>query len=260
MALARKLSDLPGIDAVIGLGSIGRHFADDSSDIDLMVLGRGPSVIQLQTGEHFVAGTSVDVFAVDLESAPVNSWSRERREAVLEGVVLFASSNFDVRRLAKDCQLSPIERRLLVCDAFLRLGWIGFQPPEWDGRLLYGYKWTLAPNVWEQRGCLDCAHQTVDDAFELALQALYAINHVHLPDRKWRLFLASGLQWQPMRFGAELKSVLRPARTSDTYASRVRAVRRIVSSIGKEAARRRLISGDIYAFWRQSADDYATTR
>lgn len=260
MALARKLQDIPGVEAVIGLGSIGRNFADDSSDIDIMVLGRGTAVIQLQTGEHFVAGTSVDIFAVDLESAPVASWSRERREAVLEGVVLVASPNFDVRRLTKDCRLSPNERRLLVCDAFLRLGWIGFQPAEWDGQLLYGYKWTLVPNVWQQRGCLDCAHQTVDDALDLALQALYAVNHVHLPDRKWRLFLASGLPWQPRRFHAELKSVLRPARASDTYASRVCAVRRIVSSIGKEAVRRRLLGGDIYAFWRQFADDYATTR
>lgn len=94
--LTQHLARIPGVGAVLGLGSLGRNFADHSSDIDLMVLGHGEGLIHLPTGEHFVAGTSVDLFGVDLDSAPVSQWNADRREALLESVVLYRAANFQL--------------------------------------------------------------------------------------------------------------------------------------------------------------------
>jgi hypothetical protein len=125
---------------------------------------------------------------------------------------------------------------------------------------VHGYTWTLPSDVWRQRGDLDAAHLSVDYGLDLALQALFLINGLQVPYVKWRLFLATGVAWQPARLRKRLAEILRVARDETTLDGRVATLRGIAGDLAKEAERRRLLRGDIYRAWCRQSDDYTTTR
>jgi hypothetical protein len=90
LALTHSLQELPSVQAILGLGSLSRNFADSWSDLDLAVLGSGPDLAQLWRGERNLAGIDVDLFVVNLESSPPNTWDDSRLQAFEESVLLFA--------------------------------------------------------------------------------------------------------------------------------------------------------------------------
>jgi len=76
--LVEKLGHLPGVQAVLGLGSVARGFADAWSDLDLAVILRGGHGVPWR-GERWFAGVSVDLYAVDLDASPSTGWDESRR-------------------------------------------------------------------------------------------------------------------------------------------------------------------------------------
>lgn len=256
MLIARRFLAVPGVEAVLGLGSIARGFGDQYSDIDILVLGRGESIQAIATGEHFISGTSIDLFAVDRIAAPIRSWSLERREAVMDSVVLASSREFSPRSLARTCRLSRREQRSMAVELLLQLGWVGCHPPAWDGSVKHGYDWCLPPDVWRHRGQSLPAHLTVDYAFDLVLRLVYLLNGRIPPDPKWRLHLTPGLPWTPRSFHSLRDAILLPPRVPRTLDARLAAVRSLAGAAARRASTMGLLGKDMYRQWTKTATDY----
>jgi len=79
-AIADRISNLSGVEIVLGLGSLSRGFADEWSDVDIAVLGRGHGLRRLWRGERSFAGLSIDLFVIDLDAAPPSKWDSSRRQ------------------------------------------------------------------------------------------------------------------------------------------------------------------------------------
>ncbi len=252
-ALTHSWQELPGVQAILGLGSLSRHFADAWSDLDLAVLGSGPDLAEFWRGERNLAGIDVDLFVVDLASSPPDAWDDSRLQAFEESVILFARNPSIIQLLQQAVRFDEKEQMLKIQEIVLKLGWIGFQPRAWYDLHTYGYLWSVPYDLWMRRGSTASAHATVDKALDLTVQLLFLTNGQRIPDVKWRRFLVPHLPWLPPHFASLLEQVDTGIRNADGFQSRATAVLRVVSyleEVGK-------ITGDLYQTYLHTAPDYS---
>jgi predicted nucleotidyltransferase len=256
-ALTHSLQELPGVQAILGLGSLARNFADSWSDLDLAVLGSGPDLTQLWRGERSLAGIDVDLFVVDLESSPPETWDDSRLQAFEESVLLFARDTSIIQLLQQAVRFDEQEQNRKIREIVLMLGWIGFQPRAWSDLHKYGYLWSVPYDLWMRRGSTASAHATVDRALDLTVQLLFLTNRQRIPDVKWRRFLVPHLPWLPPHFASLLEQVETGMRNEDGFLSRATAVLTIVEGVVSYLEEIGRISGDLYQTYLRTAPDYA---
>ncbi len=181
-ALSSAFAEHPGVEAVFGLGSLARGFGDAFSDLDLGLLGRGLGRLPWR-GERWFCGVSVDLYAVDLERVPVGRWDATRKQAFEESVLLHATPRFRLAPFRSALRLGRSERRESLCQLVFKIGWLGFEPKCWFGRVARNYHWALPHDLWLRRGSLESAHLTVDRVFDYALELLYLLDEKRPPIR-----------------------------------------------------------------------------
>lgn len=250
------LAGQPGIDAVLGLGSIGRDFGDRSSDIDLLVLARGAAARALPTGEHFIGGVAFDLFGADLDVAPPGSWSIGRRQAVEEAAILWCSTDFSPDGLRSEISVTESDLRILVAESLFGLGWIGCHPPSWTGTDRYGYPWEVAPTIWEQRGNLHAANATLDKALRLAMNLMFLALRRLPPDPSWAVVLCAALPLAPPSTAALLSLLDTAPRTWQTLDERVASFQRWVTEIVTSVTETVDLSSDLYREFVANSSEY----
>jgi hypothetical protein len=255
-ALADSFSKVPGVELILGLGSLARGFADEWSDLDLAVLGRGAALDQFWTGERWFAGVSVDLFVVDLDASPPQRWDASRRQAYEESRVLYKHPRADLRGLQRSTRLGAQERRTSILEILFKVGWLGFAPREWFMQTRYGYLWSLPPDEWQRRGCAASAHVTVDRVLDLLLQLLFLLNRQHIPDPKWRRFLVTGLNVLPKRFVETLQQIERLPRDPKHLKARADRLLNLVEATTDILEKEGLLRGDLYSAFLQHCPDY----
>jgi GNAT superfamily N-acetyltransferase len=256
-ALVEQLAAVRGVQAILGLGSIGRGFGDVWSDVDLAVLGTGPAVRRLPVGESWVAGVSVDLFVVDLAASPLDRWDDARRQAVGEGVILHCSDPALAARLRRIVRLRAAEQSARVSGTLLKLGWLGFCPRTWVGHVRHGYLWPLPHDLWLRRGHLPSAHATADQALALALQLLFLVNGRLPPDPKWLRFLAPGLSWLPDGIEGLLYTAENSTRDDPGFATRADAILRMVEATTHRLEAHGELATDLYRSYLKLSPEYA---
>jgi hypothetical protein len=254
--LAARFSRLPGVDMVLGLGSLARGFADRWSDLDLAVLGHGRGLRKLWRGEQSYGGFSVDLYVIDTTLAPASTWSEARRQALAESVVLFSRNRRLLAHLRSHLRLSRGEMRDRVAQCLFELGAMGYQPRHWRGRKRHGYVWGLVPDLWIRRGCLLSAHANADRALDMLLQLLFLMNGRLPPHPKWRLFLAPGLPWLPRGFSQRPARMTAARRDLAGYRLRERHLLTLVEAVVTELERRALLGPDTYRRFVERYPDY----
>jgi RimJ/RimL family protein N-acetyltransferase/predicted nucleotidyltransferase len=254
-ALVDRARRVPQVEVVLGMGSLARGFADQWSDLDLAILGRRLDPKDFWRGERYFGEVSVDLFLVDLNFTPPARWDRARRQAFEESVVLFRREKSSLECLRR-VRLGKRERLRGMQELLFHLGWIGFAPRSWFGQTRYGYVWGVPPDVWLQRGSLAAAHETVSRAFEMILQLLYLINFQHIPDPKWRLYLAPGLPWLPSRFEELAACLSSDVRDEAGFRRRSDAALSLIDAAVDRMESRREIEGDWYEAYLQFCRDY----
>jgi GNAT superfamily N-acetyltransferase len=254
--LVRQVRRRPCVEAIVGLGSLGRGFADRWSDIDLAILGRGTGLRRLPHGERWLAGTSIDFYVVDLDRSPPAVWDESRRQALGEGVVLFARGRDLLRSLRRVLRLGARERKHLIRELVLKIGWLGFEPRSWYNQVRCGYLWSLPHDLWLQRGDLASAHATVDQALGHAFELLFVLNGRLVPDLKWRRFLVAGLPWLPADFASLLQQAEQPARDRAGFSMRAEAVLAIIERTLGRLEEAGELGEDLYRAFLRSSPDY----
>jgi len=250
LAVARQLtarfSRLPGVQLVLGLGSLARGFADRWSDLDLVVLGHGPGLRKLWRGEQIHGGINVDLYPIDTMTSPASGWHDACRQAVSESVVLFSRNPKLLADLRRHLRLGRSEMRGRVIACLFELGAMGYQPRSWRNRQRHGYVWPLVPDLWLRRGCLASAHANADRALDMLLQLLFLLNGRLPPYVKWRLFLAPGLPWLPQGFTRHLDQITGAARNLAGYQQRQRHLLALIEAAVAELEHRRLLGPSTY--------------
>ncbi len=255
--VTHSLQELPGVQAILGLGSLFRHFGDSWSDLDLAVLGSGPDLAQLWRGERSFAGIDVDLFVVDLESFPPDTWDDSRLQAFEESVILFARDASIIQLLQQAVRFDEKEQIIKIQEIVLKLGWIGFQPRAWYDLHKYGYLWSVPYDLWLRRGSTASAHATVDRVLDFTVQLLFLTNRQRIPDVKWRRFLVPHLPWLPPHFASLLEQVDTGIRNEDGFLSRATAVLTIVEGVVSYLEEVGKINGDIYQTYLRTTRDYS---
>lgn len=255
-AVVDVLRTIPGVELVLGLGSLPRRFGDEWSDLDIGVLARGPAVDSLWRGEQWVMGVSIDLFAVDLESCPPAAWDAARKQAFEESIVLAVRSQESVRQIRRALRLGTEERKAAIADLVFRMGWLGFAPREWFMTERFGYLWSLPPDVWLRRGSVPAAHLTADQVLDMELSLLFLANDRRVPDPKWRRFLAPTLPWLPPQFQSRLSVVESAPRTQRGFKARSAALLSLVEDTIARLEDARLLGRDMYGRFLQSSADY----
>lgn len=254
--LTERFSGVPGVEFVLGLGSLARGFADEWSDLDIAVLGRGEHLTRFWTGERWLAGLSVDLFVIDLDRSPPTTWDPERRQALEESRVLFHGRGHRVSSLRNVLKLRPRERRRALLDALFEIGWLGFSPTDWLMKDIYGYKWSLPPDQWLRRGCCASAHITIDRVLDKLIQLLFLLNHRRVPDPKWRRFLAPGLDVLPTGFLRAVEEIEALPRDAAHYRSRSERLLGLIAGAVRLLSREGILKGDLYSEFLGNSSDY----
>ncbi len=249
----------PGVELVLGLGSLARGFGDEWSDLDLAVLGRELCLDRLWRGENWLAGLCVDLFLVDLDSSPPGNWDPDRRQAYEESRVLFCRPGFQLKALQKSLKLSSGERRRGIYDALFRIGWLGFEPRAWYMKTHYGYLWSLPPDEWMHRGCTASAHITVDRVVDILFQILFLLNWQHIPDAKWRRFLVPGLEILPGDFLVKLEKIETLPRNAKQLKARIDLLLSLVEDAVSILSEQAILRGDLYRAFLRHCPDYDPT-
>ena len=257
-AVAAALRSVPGVQLVLGLGSIGREFGDRNSDIDLFVIGRGHAIRTIPSGERWIAGFDFDVFVFDLDEAPYAGWDDERRQAVGEGAVLWADSARAVRELRRATYMRRSEQRARIAETLLSLSWVGFHPPSLNGRTEFGYYWALPSDMWVERGHLASAHASVDEAIGFLLALLFFANQQFLASRKWRRYLAEWLPWTPSRFPARLSAIEAGSRDEAGFTARAQALLELIEETFAYVRDSGLVPRDVYRAYQLTTPDYSS--
>jgi len=255
-ALVEQIQEDPGVEVILGLGSLARGFGDAWSDIDLAVLGRGPGVGKLWRGERWFAGLSVDLYPVDLEASPPSTWDDTRLQAFEESLVLFRRHPSAVQALRQALRLGTEARRERTRELLFKIGWLGFEPRTWYGQHKYGYTWALPHDLWIKRGCVAAAHVIIDRVLDYALQILFLTNDRRIPDPKWRHYLVSGLPWLPEDFHTLFKNVEEAPRDYRGFQLRSEALFLIIECLVERLEATGDITGDIYTAYLRTSQDY----
>lgn len=255
-ALSEQMRTIDGIELILGLGSLARGFGDYWSDVDLAVLGRGTGLDDLWRGERQFAGLTVDLFAVDLDASPSETWNESRRQAFEESVVLFTADDSLPDFIQEAVHLKETERVHKVREVLLEIGWLGFAPRCWANQLKYGYLWSLPPDLWLRRGSTVSAHATINGVLDLTLKLLFLTNARRIPDFKWRRYLVTSLPWVPTNFGSLLERVERTDNSETAFRGRADALLSIIEAIVEKLEETGSLEANLYEKFLQVSDDY----
>lgn len=255
-ALLDVFTHLPGVEIVLGLGSLARGFGDEWSDLDLAILGRGLSLKTFWQGELWLAGLSVDLFVVDLDSSTPGSWELGRRQAYEESRILFSRPEYPLNALKQSLRLGSAERRWGIYDLIFRMGWLGFAPRNWYMKVRHGYLWSLPPDEWLHRGCVASAHITVDRVVDMLFQLLFLLNWQHVPDAKWRRFLIPGLQVVPTKMLSTLQDIETLPRDVEHLKERADLLLSLVDATAGILSRQGHLKGNLYRAFLKHCPDY----
>jgi hypothetical protein len=217
-----RLRVFPEVEGVVLIAGVARQpyrpFADLYSDIDLAVFLRSPVVpdgmdlksFTLAHQEQLPAWLPDYQFVVPLspsgerevnlhqllysyECREDNPWPEAKKEAYAYTSEVVYDREGRVRRLIET------KTRFDTAERTRRLARIAVQVP-WSG-------W-LNPRRQLKRGLVTCAHDLLNDACELMIEALFLINGRYRPHRKWRLAVAENLPLKPARFSQLIREAM----------------------------------------------------
>lgn len=202
--LVRQISAERGVAGIVLLGGLTRRFADEHSDVDIVVvtdrqdgalkrriegLGRsmgGRTGLDIDLEVHSVRGFG------GLEPTDWRRWEYRSAEIVLDrgGVVgklvsrlVTVPDDFWVDRVVKD---------------WTYLQWYAC-PPEGGSSIA---------ESWLDRGDLASAHYCMNYALEILLELVYALNREFVPAPKWRVYSLHELGWRPKGLDGILREML----------------------------------------------------
>ena len=193
-ALVSKISKCDGVTGIAFIGGLVRGFADEYSDLDIIVLlsirdeKLRKRLYKLSSSEAKRRKVDIDMEVHFLENFKKRRWDEIDRWEFSRAEIVF-----DPEGMLK----KVIDEKLVLPESFWvnrivvhteHLKWYCCPPRENVG--------TVAEN-WIDRGDLQSAHHCLNYSVDVMLKILFALNREHLPAPKWQLFYSRSLKWLP---------------------------------------------------------------
>lgn len=223
--LVSKIVKDSGVAGIVFAGGLARGFADEYSDIDVLVFLRRKSqvlrerILELSAAEQKSSGIDVD-----LEIHLLDDFRKRRLSEIhmwdLSHVQIVFDPDGKTEHLLREKTAVPRDfwiRRIVVYGEYLK--WYCCPPRANIGTNAEG---------WVKRGDMVSAHYCVSYGLDMIVNVIYALNKEFLPPPKWRFFYLHNLEWLPNDFRRLLKQVLLvEALTVKNFDRRLTALRRL---------------------------------
>lgn len=230
----------------LGTGSIPRGFADSNSDVDLFIIHKKDSYPKhIEYGEHIFRGISLDIKTA-LDNDDLDKWNMVRRWHLLEGVSLFSTNPKLIGEYSSKLGLTRASQINHIQCLVMHMGWIGFQPTNWQNRTIHGYNWPTKPDVWISRGYDELSNRVVSRAFDLMVNLLFLVNDRPYPGAKWKYFLVTKLQWLPEKFIENTKLLFPTGGAVLPPDTQVAVLLELVDSVFERLDEKKLLLNNIY--------------
>jgi predicted nucleotidyltransferase len=203
--ISSRVSALDGVVGIVLLGGLSRGFADESSDVDIIVFLNKTDddlrrlVGQIGQDEQRRTGIEVDLEVHRLEDFERRRWTEvDRWDFSIAKVVLDSSG--DVNKMISSKLKVPEHfwvRRVVICAEYMK--WYCC-PPNDDAS-------SIAETSVE-RGDPVTAHYCINYGLDLLVRTLFALSKTFLPPPKWRILYSRDLPWLPTKYEDALGKLL----------------------------------------------------
>ena len=227
--LASKISSCEGVAGIAFIGGLVRGFADQYSDLDIVVLLAGrderlrKQLYELASSEAKRYSVDVDMEVHFLEDFRKRKWDEIDRWEFAKAKIVSDPEGALKEILSEKLRLpkSFWTNRVVVYAEYLK--WYCCPPRENVG--------TIAES-WVIRGDMQSAHYCLNYSVDLMLKMLFALNREHLPAAKWRLFYSRNLKWLPKDYESLVEDAMRIKSYSlGDFKLRLQALRKMWNSI-----------------------------
>jgi len=203
---ASKIKVLDGVAGILFIGGLVRGFADEFSDLGIVVFIKGKNEgLKKRLIELWLDAEHRHNVEIDLEIHSIEDFMRQALDEAERWEFSKAEIVFDPDGEAR----KALTAKLRVSKRF------------WTKRIVIFaecLKWYCCPTkkdagtiaeVWIKRGDLTSAHYCLNYAVELIIKLVFALNKEFLPSPKWRIFRSYSLKWLPKNYKRLIKEALK---------------------------------------------------
>ncbi|MEM3153769.1 MAG: nucleotidyltransferase domain-containing protein [Candidatus Bathyarchaeia archaeon] len=202
---ASQIAAHKGVAGILFLGGLARGFADEFSDLDVLVLlkNRDEDLKRKLVGiwrdaerRHRI---EIDFEIHFIEDFKAYSWDDADRWEFLKAKIVFDPEGEAKKVLDEKLKVSENfwKKRVVVCAEYLK--W--YCCPVRKGS-------STVAEVWIKRGDLTSAHYCLNYGVELLIRLIFALNKEFWPAPKWRLFHSYSLKWLPKNYSRLIREAL----------------------------------------------------
>ncbi|MEM3616642.1 MAG: DUF4037 domain-containing protein [Candidatus Bathyarchaeia archaeon] len=234
---ASKIAAHEGVAGILFLGGLVRGFADEFSDLDVVVLLKNRDedlkrkLVRLWRDAERRHRIEIDFEIHFIEDFKAYGWDDADRWEFSKAKVVFDPDGEARKVLEEKLRVSENfwKKRIVVCAEYLK--WYCCPVRKGSGTVV---------EVWIKRGDITSAHYCLNYGVELLIRLIFALNREFLPAPKWRLFYSYGLKWLPKNYRRLIKEALGTGELSlVNFEKRLRALQ----ALGQEVFRK--IEGDM---------------
>jgi predicted nucleotidyltransferase len=229
---ASKIKVHEGVAGILFIGGLARGFADEFSDLDVVVLLKERNedlkkkLIRLWLGAECRYRIEIDFEIHPVEDSRKQDWGEADKWEFSKAKIFFDPDGETKKVLEEKLRVSENfwKKRVVICAEYLK--WYCCPVKRRAG--------TIA-EVWIKRGDLTSVHYCLNYGADLLIKLIFALNKEFLPAPKWRIFYSYSLKWLPKNYKRLINKALRAGELSLVdFERRLRALQ----SLGREVFRK----------------------
>ena len=220
--IAKDLSKLEGVVGITLTGGLSRDYADEYSEIDLIVYFEKNAFKEwlyakasLPEGDSKYKGSYVDIKYLCYEDELKNEWSHYKKWDSSYAKILYDPQGLIKKLLQENTSLSEKEKEELIDRYFM----------------LYGAFFDWVVSQWVHRGDYLAANHCLNTLLDSIIKTVFLVNGEFIPFEKWTLNFSYSLEWTPKNWEERIREAMLVKEISEEEVKRRQS---ILSSLLKE--------------------------
>ncbi len=251
--ILQRISHFDSVSGILYTGGLVRGFADEYSDVDIIVLLNNEDPFTREFLPSISAtledksNLEIDLEVYLIQEYALRDWDEYTKWDLAHSEIAFDRHGNAKRMLQEKLHMSDDDWKLRLSKSMVYFSWY-CHPPE-------DYIPTIS-DMWIKRGDEASAEYSVNYGIELLLNMVYSLNRSFLPAPKWRISYTKSLDWLPSDFESNLREAMLTLEISEVDTKRRRValskmwleiLEKVENDFGlnREAARKIYIS-DVY--------------